>query len=69
MLDVITRIQSAKSRLWVTLWTNNLVSSTNKLMGKKYSQHLRDNWRTGVLTGYVMILRLFVNFLDVIMII
>lgn len=44
MLDVITRIQSAKSRLWETLWTNNLVSSTNKLMGKKYSQHLRDNW-------------------------
>lgn len=40
ILDVITKIQSAKSRQWET---NNTVYSTKRLMGEKKSQYLRAN--------------------------
>ena len=43
ILHVITKIQSAKSRQWETLRTNNTVYSTKRLMGEKKSQYLRAN--------------------------
>ena len=40
---IITKIQSAKAKQWETLWTNNTVYATKRLMGKKKSQYLRAN--------------------------